>query len=121
MVYCTKCGALNADDAKVCVQCGAPLYGAKEESSPYWRHKYMRHEEDYRYWKRRGAIATLILGLIIIFIGFLYLLEAVYHMPIPLVADYPNSPWHLHPCAWYYEDPQIQAISPFFFVKTIEH
>jgi uncharacterized membrane protein YvbJ len=83
MVYCTKCGTLNADDATVCVQCGASLYGAKEESSPYWRHRYMRHEEDYRYWRRRGAIATLILGLIIIFIGFLYLLEAVYHMLIP--------------------------------------
>ena len=83
MVYCTKCGTLNADDATVCAKCGAPLHGAKEESSPYWRHRYMRHEEDYRYWRRRGAIATLILGLIIIFIGFLYLLEAVYHMPIP--------------------------------------
>ena len=83
MVYCTKCGTLNADDATVCAKCGAPLHGAKEESSPYWRHRYMRHEEDCRYWRRRGAIATLILGLIIIFIGFLYLLEAVYHMPIP--------------------------------------
>jgi uncharacterized membrane protein YvbJ len=83
MVYCTECGTLNADDAKVCVQCGASRYGAKEESSPYWRHRYMRHEEDYRYRRRRGAIATLLLGLIILFIGFLYLLEAVYHIPIP--------------------------------------
>ncbi len=25
MVYCTKCGTKNKDDAQVCVQCGAPL------------------------------------------------------------------------------------------------
>jgi hypothetical protein len=121
MVYCTKCGTLNADDAKVCVQCGASLYGAREESSPNWRHRYMRHEEDYRYWRRRGAIATLILGLIIIFIGFSLPVGSGLLYADTLVADYPNSPWHLHPCAWYYEDPQIQAISSFFFVKTIEH
>ncbi|HLE75311.1 MAG TPA: zinc-ribbon domain-containing protein [Candidatus Bathyarchaeia archaeon] len=84
MVYCTKCGALNADDAKVCVQCGAPLYGAKEESSPYWRHRHMRYEgEYYGYYRRRGAIATMILGLIIIFIGFLYLLSVLYDVSIP--------------------------------------
>ncbi|UCE44570.1 MAG: zinc-ribbon domain-containing protein, partial [Candidatus Bathyarchaeota archaeon] len=23
MVYCTKCGAKNADDSKICTQCGA--------------------------------------------------------------------------------------------------
>jgi len=84
MVYCTKCGTLNADDAKVCVQCGAPLYGAKEESSPYWRHRHMRHEgEHYGYYRRRGALATLILGLIIIFIGFLYLVSVLYDVSIP--------------------------------------
>jgi uncharacterized membrane protein YvbJ len=51
MVYCTKCGTLNADDATVCVQCGASLYSAKEESNPTERHRRMRYEEDYRYWR----------------------------------------------------------------------
>lgn len=69
------------DDATVCVQCGAPLYGAKEESSPYWRHRHMRYEGEY--YRRRGALATLILGLIIIFIGFLYLLSVLYDVQIP--------------------------------------
>ncbi|MCK5562768.1 zinc-ribbon domain-containing protein, partial [Candidatus Bathyarchaeota archaeon] len=26
LVYCSKCGAKNEDDAKVCVGCGASLY-----------------------------------------------------------------------------------------------
>ena len=84
MVYCTKCGTLNADDATVCAKCGAPLHGAKEESSPYWRHRHMRYEgEYYGYYRRRGALATLILGIIIIFIGFLYLWSVLSGTSIP--------------------------------------
>jgi len=30
MVYCTKCGTKNPDDAKTCSQCGAPLYSLGE-------------------------------------------------------------------------------------------
>ncbi|MBS7649260.1 zinc-ribbon domain-containing protein, partial [Candidatus Bathyarchaeota archaeon] len=30
MVYCVKCGAKNPDDAKICSQCGAPLYSLTE-------------------------------------------------------------------------------------------
>jgi hypothetical protein len=59
------------------------LCGAIEESSPYWRHRHMRYEEDYRYWRRRGALAALILGLIIISIGFLCLVSALYGVSIP--------------------------------------
>jgi uncharacterized membrane protein YvbJ len=83
MVYCTKCGTLNADDATVCAKCGAPLHGGKEESSPYWRHRHMRHEEDYRYWRRRGALTSLIFGVVIILIGLSLLLEQVYGVDIP--------------------------------------
>jgi hypothetical protein len=82
MVYCTKCGTLNANDAKVCVQCGAPLYGAKEESSPYWRHRRY-YGEHYGYYRRRGAFGALISGLIIIFIGSLYLWEVLSGVSIP--------------------------------------
>ena len=32
MVYCTKCGAKNEDDAKDCVECGAPLQITPERS-----------------------------------------------------------------------------------------
>ena len=31
MVYCTKCGTKNADDATMCVNCGASLYGTSAE------------------------------------------------------------------------------------------
>jgi len=31
MIYCTKCGAENKDDAKYCIKCGAPLGGERRE------------------------------------------------------------------------------------------
>jgi hypothetical protein len=85
MVYRTKCGTVNADDAEVCFQCRASLSlcGAKAEGGPYWKHGRMRYEEDYRYVRRRGALATLILGLIVISIGFLYPVSAFYGVSIP--------------------------------------
>jgi len=74
MVYCTKCGTNNADDAKVCVNCGTPLYGTSEESRPYWRHR--RYEgEYYGFHRRSGAIAGMVIGLIIILVGLSLLAE----------------------------------------------
>lgn len=34
MVYCTKCGAKNEEDAVACVKCGAPLYKPTRVSRP---------------------------------------------------------------------------------------
>ena len=36
MVYCTKCGTNNVEGAKVCVNCGAPLYGAGVPAGLTW-------------------------------------------------------------------------------------
>jgi hypothetical protein len=81
MVYCTKCGTNNVDGASVCVNCGAPLYGTAEER-PYRR--YGRHEGEYYYYRRHGgALAGIILGLIIILIGFSFLVQQVYNISIP--------------------------------------
>jgi len=82
VVYCSKCGTLNSDDASVCSNCGAPLHGARVESSPYTRHR--RWEEEYRdYPRRSGAFAALAMGLIIILAGFSILLSDVYNINIP--------------------------------------
>ena len=82
MVYCTKCGTNNADGAKVCVNCGAPLYGASEESRPYWRHR--RYESEYYGFHRRsGAIAGIAIGLIIVLVGLSLLVAELYDISIP--------------------------------------
>ena len=67
MVYCTKCGAKNEEDAAVCVKCGAPL---RNVSAPPWRRERKRAEEECFGLPHGGAIVGLIIGIIIIFVGF---------------------------------------------------
>jgi uncharacterized membrane protein YidH (DUF202 family) len=43
----------------------------------------MRHEEDYGYWRRRGALTSLVFGFVITIIGLSLLLEQVYGVNIP--------------------------------------
>jgi uncharacterized membrane protein YvbJ len=88
MVYCTRCGTLNADDAIACKNCGAPLQTAQAqsippqaESRPYNRH--WRWEERHEYHRRSGAFAALAIGLIIVLIGFSALLAEFYNINIP--------------------------------------
>jgi len=96
MVYCTKCGAKNPDDAKVCSQCGAPLYSLKEGEQPRKVEKecfgtrrreepYKRVEEECFGIPRGGAIAGIVFGLIIIIFGLSLFLEAY--------TDLPPIPW----------------------------
>jgi ribosomal protein L40E len=75
LVYCTKCGTKNTDDATVCAKCGASLQlaGPKRE--------YRSQGECFGPSGRRemetgcfglpygGAIVGIIFGLIVIFIG----------------------------------------------------
>jgi uncharacterized membrane protein YvbJ len=71
MVYCTKCGAKNPDDAKVCSQCGASLYPVKGERERYFR----RYEDECFGIPRGGAIVGLAIGVIILLAGLLWLLQ----------------------------------------------
>jgi hypothetical protein len=65
MVYCTKCGAKNEEDAAVCVKCGAPLV-----APPPWRRERRRPTEEECFGlPHGGAIIGLIFGIIIIFVG----------------------------------------------------
>ena len=84
MVYCTKCGTLNADDASVCTNCGAPLQGAQAPTRPYSRHwRWEDWEERHEYHRRSGAFAALAIGLIIVLIGFSALVAEEYRVNLP--------------------------------------
>jgi uncharacterized membrane protein YvbJ len=71
MVYCTKCGAKNPDDAKVCSQCGASLYPVREERERYYR----RREEECFGIPRGGTIVSFTIGVVIVLWGMIWLLQ----------------------------------------------
>ncbi len=88
MVYCTRCGKLNPDDAAVCFNCGAPLKSAGAQpdvqATPYVRNWQWEDWEHYRgYSRRSGAFAALAVGVLIILIGFSVLLAETYNVNIP--------------------------------------
>jgi uncharacterized membrane protein YvbJ len=86
MVYCVKCGAKNLDDAKVCSQCGAPLYATGEEErqrraerecfgTRRGREPYRRVEEECFGIPRGGAIVGLAIGIIILLAGCIWIMQ----------------------------------------------
>ncbi len=67
MVYCTKCGTKNEEDAAVCAKCGASL-----TSLPAWRRERRRREKEEQECfglPHGGAIVGLIIGIVIILAG----------------------------------------------------
>jgi uncharacterized membrane protein YvbJ len=82
MVYCTRCGTLNAEDAAICTNCEAPLQGTQTQAQP---RPYTRHWrwEDWEYHPRSGAFAALAIGLIIVLIGISTLFAEFYNINIP--------------------------------------
>jgi len=84
MVYCTRCGTLNADDAAVCTNCGAPLQSPTAQSRPPSRHwRWENWEERREYHRGTGAFVVLAIGLIIILAGISALFAEVYDINIP--------------------------------------
>ena len=81
MVYCTKCGANNPDDARVCTQCGVSLYPVREE-----RDRYYRKPRDECFGieniPRAGTIVGIVFGVIIILAGLLWLLKEARIIPV---------------------------------------
>jgi hypothetical protein len=97
MVYCTKCGNKNPDDAKICSQCGASLYSIGEPTrqrrrddecfgTQSRREPYKRVENECFGIPRGGVIVGIVIGLIIILFGTSMLLEAIF-------PDIPSIPW----------------------------
>ena len=69
MVYCTKCGTQNADDARVCSKCGASLYAVGE------REHYRRMESECFGIPRGGTIVGIAIGVIIVLWGLIAILQ----------------------------------------------
>jgi len=86
MVYCSKCGKKNEDDAEYCAKCGASLTGTRKGQEKEWD---KRCEEDCS-GGRHGA--PIFWGLVIILVGlwviFEFALERVPNMP-SWVSDFP--------------------------------
>ena len=85
MVYCTKCGTKNEENATMCAKCGASL-----AATPAWRSERRRQEKEEQecFGGRRGkeeqecfglphggAIAGLIFGTIIVILGLIFALQ----------------------------------------------
>jgi len=77
LVYCTKCGAKNEEDAVVCVKCGASL----ETAPPTRRYERKREEECFGI-PHGGVIVGLAFGIIILIWGIIALLQQI-------VPDFP--------------------------------
>ncbi|MFQ6073818.1 MAG: zinc-ribbon domain-containing protein [Candidatus Bathyarchaeia archaeon] len=79
MVYCTKCGAKNEDDAQVCVGCGASLYAPRRVAKRrgdgcFGPREERRFEEECFGLPYGGAIVGVIFGIIILVFGFAWLI-----------------------------------------------
>ena len=79
MVYCTKCGTDNVDDATFCKQCGGPLGDTKKHYEEEWE----KHCEE-------GCIGgghgwSLFWGLIIILIGLWIIFQFVLGLSFPFL------------------------------------
>jgi len=72
MVYCTKCGAENEDEALTCKNCGASL------KPPPYRSYTRRYDEDACFGRRGGSTWVIIFGIFIILVGVTSLLGDIY-------------------------------------------
>ncbi len=82
LVYCSKCGAKNEDDAKVCVGCGASLYAPRRVAKRggnecFGPKEERRFEEECFGLPYGGAIVGIIFGVIILVFGIAWLIPEV--------------------------------------------
>jgi tetrahydromethanopterin S-methyltransferase subunit E len=71
MVYCTKCGTKNEEDAVICVNCKEPLMSNQTTV----RRERRRKESECFGLPHGGSIAGLVIGLIIILWGVTTVLD----------------------------------------------
>ena len=70
MVYCTKCGTENPDDAEVCKNCGASLTTTTYRPS--------RRDHRVRHYRRNRTVWPLIIGAFLILLGVSSLFQGFY-------------------------------------------
>lgn len=74
MVYCTKCGVENKDEARYCIKCGSPLFGERRERPE----KYEKEEREGRKMCFGPPLSTywgVIIGILIVAAGSFFLLQ----------------------------------------------
>jgi hypothetical protein len=76
MVYCSRCGTQNTDDAKHCSHCGAPLYSVGQNYPGSDREHYRRMEGECFGLPNGGMIVAIVFGFIIVLVGLGLFLEA---------------------------------------------
>lgn len=92
MVYCSKCGAKNKDDAKKCAKCGETLYPPslekeierRAETCFGPRRRREPHMEECFGLPRGGAIFGMVVGLIIILFGVSWILSRYFNVSIEI-------------------------------------
>jgi uncharacterized membrane protein YvbJ len=82
MVYCSKCGTQNPDTNTVCSNCGAPLYTVGQRYPGSDREHYRRVENECFGLPHGGMIVGIVIGIIIIFVGLGFFLQATYGISI---------------------------------------
>jgi hypothetical protein len=89
MVYCTKCGSENEDDALNCKSCGEPL---REEIIPR-RYRRRRRDDDLCFGSGEGSWIGIFIGLMIILAGVSELFQGTFWWaswdrlwPIPVIV-----------------------------------
>ena len=72
MVYCSRCGTKNKEEAEHCIKCDAPLYSVgnmEEHEDTCFGHPDKYVEEECVKVPHIGEIAGIIVGIFIILIG----------------------------------------------------
>jgi len=84
MVYCSKCGTRNDDAAKICSNCGAPLYTVGEQYRGSEREHYRRVESECFGIPNGGVIVSIVIGAIIILLGLSIFIQSTYGVNIDI-------------------------------------
>ena len=88
MVYCSKCGTQNPDNANNCSKCGAPLYTVGQNYKGSEREHYRKVEGECFGLPNGGMIAGIIFGIIIVIVGLgLFLQES------GIIVNFWNTFW----------------------------
>jgi uncharacterized membrane protein YvbJ len=78
MVYCTKCGTKNPDDAETCSNCGASLHPVRAERERYYRRRY---ESECFGLPHGGTVVGIVIGLLILLAGLIVILQQTNLIP----------------------------------------
>lgn len=81
MIHCTKCGTGNEDNATVCINCNAFLHSQSPKEKLDMKPRCCEGERGYRRWG--GALIGILIGVIVILIGFSLLIRQLYDISIP--------------------------------------